>query len=878
MKKIVLLLFFTFTLGVQALHWSGTKLYDLEFQGPEFIKEANLWVAENSPLSDPSIKTTQCLQDIVLGGPSIFQNQLGASWSRTYDLPAHQAVSFQVKIYPIDNWQEDYLELHFGGVVENLSKLSQDSSVAPSDLCGSPTISDLPPLLLFLNLTHTASTIDVKLTGMTETSSFGIREVVLTIYNEPIPTRPIDHPTCAVAPYTLNALSSGNDYSCPCEAPLTMPTPGTGYCSGCNSNCLLCHSTGPSGCIACNSTSYLTPSGQCANCTANCASCSGAPNNCVTCKAGYYIAGSSCYPECPDPLKRTQIGTKLFCQTDCNSGEYAYWDGTKTQCLSTCTPPLGRRVIASYAVCGSCAWDEYLDPDGNCKSKNLPGQISFTLRLNDTPTQVTFIDKQLQADNARFTLFTKDYTLNPTWTFFGLNSMGEYSIDNWDTNSNCGCFKQLCGRECLLGIECYDNSADVSSTPFICNDQSTRKNYCWSLIHSGTEIYTSYTLTHLATIALTSYGGPDGVFVSPGFTISTRLSNQRDALNAIIMNYTPRQQLDLTASYRYVEHLGRVVTTQYFANMNTKPKITADLKTAFCNATTINLPLSLTYQKEEKAPSFHVYSILRKAEASTLTYLNDQDILTPNGVSEWNNQETFDILDPCNQQFFTLRKDTMGNFFVYLPAFQTFSNPDSIICIAINDVPNSQYDLVLYELKNGSSVWSASDRFVGLLSRDYVEELTFRMATKANNTLIAPDLSVRVEFHTDVDDAYVQIYTTVPIASCKVELSAACSFTISTSSDYLYAKYPISNCGYLYEKAGYNCEGLVGYFYPPNNLVKTPTSQFTENTASSKTLKENFSVSKTIVDEQSFLHGLFSLAFWTRWSWESAPTKLTDPM
>jgi len=91
-------------------------------------------------------------------------------------------------------------------------------------LCGSPSILDLPPFLLFLNATHSTRSIYLSIAKSTSsTGSFGIREVILTFYNEPIPTRPVEHPTCSVAPYNLNAFSGTLDYSCPCDAPLTMP-------------------------------------------------------------------------------------------------------------------------------------------------------------------------------------------------------------------------------------------------------------------------------------------------------------------------------------------------------------------------------------------------------------------------------------------------------------------------------------------------------------------------------------------------------------------------------------------------------------------------------------------------------------------------------
>ena len=87
-------------------------------------------------------------------------------------------------------------------------------------------------------------------------------------------------------------------------------------------------------------------------------------------------------------------------------------------------------------------------------------------------------------------------------------------------------------------------------------------------------------------------------------------------------------------------------------------------------------------------------------------------------MREWNTKENFEFLDPCNQQFLALRKDKVGNLFVELPASQRLTNPESTICIAINDIASTQDDLGLYELKNGTSTRFASDHFVGLFKQE----------------------------------------------------------------------------------------------------------------------------------------------------------------
>ncbi len=843
MLKIILFLC-AFALIAQAFHRSsdGSKIYDLEFQGLDFNKEAESWTPV-STLVDSKIKTTSCVSgDTILGGPIWPADDKDKGWSKIYtDLPTHEAIAFQAKVYYLDQWNSN-LRLtigndELGGLNDQLWPLIQERNLeVRRDLCGLST-PDIPPFLVFVNFTNYKQSykslrIDIWDANPDVRSSFGIRDVVITFHNYTLPPRNQVYPVCGVARFNLNQFADQSAMqSCPCESPLKKNETAS-FCTDCDQSCMFCNKKGEFGCTACEAGRYLTSEGKCANCSPNCASCSGDANICSTCKSGLYLADNTCYEECPARSTKVQIGANWYCQSPCEK-------------------------------------DKYLDKDGSCKTMDIPGQMNLNLAVNDKTAKVSFIDQIISADNAAVSLFAKDYTLSSSWTIFGLNSMGEYLLHNWDTVSECGCFKQ-CGRDCK-GLDCHDNS-QTASPPFICNDNSKRDSYCWSLISSGSTSYTSYNLTHIATVALTSYGGPDANFVSPGFTISNRIGNQNSALNALIMDFNPRQKVNLAASYRYAESEGRVITTQQFNEINNaRPTITADLASASCNSTSIHLPLFLTHKKiEEKVSPFHVYKILRKAEIPKLNILTGKHILAPSGVFEWKNQKTFDIFDPCNQQFFTLKITPEGNYFVGIPPFQTLAVSDTI-CIAISDLTDSLYDLVLYELVINTSVWFASDRFVGLLSKDYLEDLTLRAATKADKILIPFPLTVKVDFHANIEIPYVA-FTTSRATTCHVYLSPQCEFDITTTSQMLYAKYPMNNCGPFYEKAGYNCQGVMGYFYPSPIFVKTPLSHYTENTTYLKAYNEDFSASQASSDHQGFLSLI--LNYFTGWTLQNTPTKL----
>jgi len=969
---------FVALVSIEGMHWSGTKLFDLECQGSNFLKEAESWAVTTSQLYDKTNKTTQCTSDMILGGPSLWSTvyPLSGWWKQYSNLPSHQGVTLQIKIYPVDGWSNDHFSIQIDSLSQDYWTLNQQTNPsAVGNLCG-PTTLDIAPLTAYRTVAHTSTRLTLYIFGWisspSDVASIGIREIVLTFFNSS--TTPATS-TCGVAPYDL-----GSD-SCLCEPPLTATSGKSGYCSTCDASCLLCNKPGESGCIACRPGDYLTATGSCSKCLSSCATCSGDPDYCITCQDGSEPVNAICPLDCPSPLKVIQNE----CQTGCSPDEYPYWNGG---CLKDCVTPLKVQTVASYPVCtfpcesssmflywdgtcgntcpppfekstfanrnfcnfpcpgnelftywngtcsntcplplvakklgdqqictypcesesdylyldGSCQKEcpstpsyfsqitadfkkfcllvcsnrEYLDSDRKtCKKIELPGQLELTVTINGQLTKLSLIERVLHADNQVFTLFSEDYTLNPTWTFFGLDPSEKYALDNWQATAKCGCFKQVCGKDCQQGAGCFVHNG---TAPWICHPWAERNNYCWNVKSSGKKLFTAYSLKQIATIALTSYGGLDNnnLYPTPGYTISNvmpNLENNNYALNALIIKTTPRDDLvDFEASYRYAESEGRLIRTSELASLNAPPEVQADLSLASCNLSTVNLPLTLQTKNNLSPIPFHTYLILRKAERPLVKDLLGSSILTPHGILGWQNQESFDFLDPCNQQFLTLQKDqSAGNFFVILPESQTLANSEGVICIALQDDPSSQYDLVLYELKNFTSVWSASDRFTGLLSKDYVQDLTLRITTDAIPTVTLPPNKIDIKFHLDIDPVSFSITTSVE-TTCQVYLSPRCILEISTSNYYRSATKSLQNCGYLNEKAVYNCQGVIGHFFPPPNLVKTKISGYVGVTTIQRVSSESFAASQPIWNNEDVLGFLYGWVI--DWTWENSFSKL----
>lgn len=972
MKSGIFVYFFVLISVLQAIHWSGSRLFDLECQGSNFVRESLSWNVMTS-LNNKTLKTTQCTSDnIVLGGPGIWVTvQPISGWWRQYsNLPPHHGVTVQMKIYPIDAWaEEDHFSIQIESISEDYWVLNQESNpTAIANTCGPSATPDIAPLTVYRTVDHRANRLYLYIMTWvgrpSEIASIGVRDIVLTFFNTTTPETPIPTSTCGVAPYDLGSKP------CSCDSSSVSIVSGkSGYCATCDETCLLCNKSGRFGCIACKAGDYLTEEGSCLKCASPCQTCSGDAGFCITCKkdGSEPSVNATCPPvndECPSPLKMIEN----ICQPDCPLDQYAYWNG----CIEDCVFPLQLKSISSFAVCdfpceeeeeylyldGTCSsscsfekssfagknfcfpcngflyWngtcssscplpliskklgdrqictypcqsdEEFLYLDGSCqkeciyssqitqdskkfcnlicssnrqelaadkkscKNIELPGEFALNVILNNEPTKLSLIE--IKTEEEVFSLFSQDYTIGSIWTFFALNFLKEYELENWSTSAKCGCFTQMCGRHCQQGAACFTH--EESAPPLICHPWAERNNYCWSLISSGKLPYKVYSLKNLGTIALTSYGGlEDYTFVNPGFTITTSNTFFKYAVNGgIIKDMNSRDgNADLESSYRYAESEGKVIKTEEFdAALMKPPELKVDLEAATCNSSTIHLPMKMVSEKLTPVP-FNSYLISRKAEtANKMSNINNFNILTSNGLLK-KYHAGIDFVDPCNQQFLSLQQDKIGNFFVHLPGSQKLMNFESVICIAVQDDPSSSRDLVLYELKLGTSIWSASDRFVGLLSNDYIQDYTLRLTTNADHAVNLAQNKIDIEI--EVPAGTFRIKTTVA-TSCKIYLSPTCHFEITTTTEHLYASRQ-NDCGeYLYEKAAYDCQGIMGYFYPPASLVKTRTSGFVVNTKYHGSENfDDFNKSATDIDD------IFSILYeWTTfWTWQNCLTKIT---
>jgi len=183
------------------------------------------------------------------------------------------------------------------------------------------------------------------------------------------------------------------------------------------------------------------------------------------------------------------------------------------------------------------------------------GQTAFSVVINGNPTLLTVAEITVSADNdiLEFAGRDRNYTLHPTWSFFGQNPAVNYTKQHYHVTKSCGCGAQICGLHCDNNVLCRN---EVHEEPLACWWPGVKwENYCWALIpiDDTPKQYTSHYITHLGTIALTEYGGPESPSdYKPGETIKNSVKNQNYSYNAKIVDWTPRKKFDMSA-YRYAE-------------------------------------------------------------------------------------------------------------------------------------------------------------------------------------------------------------------------------------------------------------------------------------------------------------------------------------
>jgi len=505
-------------------------------------------------------------------------------------------------------------------------------------------------------------------------------------------------------------------------------------------------------------------------------------------------------------------------------------------------------------------------------SVNVEGGLPLSVRIGKVETVLTLADISTMTENQILKIEDRDFSLSATWAIFSLKEGKEYNLTTWELGGSCGCSNQICGKDCpgIKGEDCDANTFEEPATCLI----STRKGFCWGFVGTGTtQNYTLYNISQVAAVALMSYGGPQVPFVGPGFTIRTQLKDERYALNAMITGFKPRREVPLS-NYRYAESEGRLLTVEQFTHLTSKPSLSSTIvhtersicpQVGFPRFETTKIIQNL---KEDEKVNIRSYLILRKGNLDNFSSLLNRYILTPTGLSRWSTQLTFDIFDPCNQQFLTLQIDRMGNFFVFLPNIQSLMK-EEIICVAVNDVSSNPYDLALYELKNATNIWRNSDRFRGLLSADYLESLELRITSKSSQPLNLLNAKVEIEFNLQGDIPVLKLLTSTPL-DCEIFLSPNCVIRLTTTQEQFIATKPIEpTCNHWYEVGKYMCQGVSGNFYPPSKCVETPISGYTENTTaiSAFSIETTSNAPQTSFEESFYEQGWRTSTLFEKFVW-----------
>jgi len=168
----------------------------------------------------------------------------------------------------------------------------------------------------------------------------------------------------------------------------------------------------------------------------------------------------------------------------------------------------------------------------------------------------------------------------------------------------------------------------------------------------------------------------------------------------------------------------------------------------------------------------------------------------------------------------------------------------SLICIAISETVDFDDDtrgLVLYKLFNGTDTWKRSTRFTGILTNDYLSEITLKVTSSAQpklNFTDDDDESVTISINHESSQPRINLKTNYPMI-CDIYISKQCTFRLVTTKEQLTAFKQVSeDCGKWYERSAYQYDGMFGYLYPPNSLVAKKIRDFT--------------ISRTVRERQDF--------------------------
>jgi hypothetical protein len=301
-------------------------LSDLVDNDPSnFLSDLTYWSITN--LKNPSIKYYICAGSYTMGGYGVTGPY--PLYTRIYDgLGSHNSLSMSFTLYQLDSLDSqdgfgyDTVNVYIDDVFIPMWTQSQYQIVGPST-CGASDIDIILPI--FITAPHSAPNVTVKFDAFFDQDStdesYGFRDIYIALST----TSP-----------ALSATICGNsslipaENQCKCSAQQYY-NQTTSSCVGCDGSCDTCTGSGPTYCIKCIGSYYMSAQG------------------CIPrCSAGYYYSKdqNNCKP--------------------CNSDTYLPQDSKTNQCVP-CPIGYSTNNTIAQSICNFCATGYYRSSDSSCK-------------------------------------------------------------------------------------------------------------------------------------------------------------------------------------------------------------------------------------------------------------------------------------------------------------------------------------------------------------------------------------------------------------------------------------------------------------------------------------------------------------------------------
>jgi len=465
----------------------GFQIRDLEKNGTEFLIEAQSWFA--SALQSSPIITYTCNDTTLVGGYGILGTGSGGTQNQYYKriytgLPAHNTIYYTISFWLLDSWDNgiDYFQWSFDSIV--ITGWGPGYSSFKTQLCGWTSYKDLSNLRTFGKVSHSASTLKLKVISQLDQDSLdesiAIRDINILLLNTSLAAG-----TSQFCGKSTDITLSSNQCSCP-----EGHSFGSGTCATCDVSCSSCFGPSNRECYQCAS-GYSWNGTNCIPCNANCSVCYGTgANQCSTCKSGYYLfQNNTCLSSCDTPFVITSSGSTYYCSKPCSGSLFYYNNGS---CLANCSSPFVQQVYQSTNFCiNPCSTSQYLYSNGSCLStcrQYFIASIDAGGKYCNYPCLGSqFLYWNGSCLNTCSSPFVSSIGTNGQYCDFPCENSTDYLYQNLSCLPSCPSpflakispCAQYCNSPCLVNEYYYSNSSCGAScpSPYIVRTESIMK-YC----------------------------------------------------------------------------------------------------------------------------------------------------------------------------------------------------------------------------------------------------------------------------------------------------------------------------------------------------------------------------------------------------------------